>query len=71
MNDGENGNKVYQMLANYQEGVAGVEKGENAFMRILKIDTEKGVVEVKTYSPYLNTYKTEKDQEFVFENVKF
>ncbi len=71
VSEGKNGTKVYQMLANYQEGVVGVEKGGSAFMRIIKIDTKKGIVEVKTYSPYLNTYKTEKNQEFVFENVKF
>lgn len=71
VSEGINGNQVYQMLANYQEGVEGVEKGGSSFMRILHIDPKKGKIEVKTYSPYLNVFKTEQNQEFVFDNVKF
>ena len=68
---GVHGNKVYQMLANYQSGVTGSEKGGNGFLRIVTMNTKKKTVNVKTYSPYLKTYKTEADQQFRYENVSF
>jgi hypothetical protein len=71
VSEGIHGNKVYQMLANYQGGVEGTENGGNGFLRLIKIDPKNSSVSVKTYSPYLNKYKTEPDQEFTFENVKF
>jgi len=33
VSEGKYGNKVYQMLANYQGGVEGTEKGGNGFLR--------------------------------------
>ncbi len=71
VSDGINGNKVYQMLANYQDGVKGTVKGGNGFLRILSIDTKAKVVSVKTFSPYINQFKTDGDNQFVFEDVKF
>ncbi len=68
---GIHGNKVYQMLANYQGGVEGTEKGGNGFLRLVTIDPGNSTVSVKTYSPYTDKYKTEPDQQFTFENVKF
>ena len=68
---GENGNKVYQMLANYQSWVDGSVKGGNGFLRILTIDPAKKRIDVKTYSPYTGTYKTELYQQFSFEEVEF
>ena len=71
VSEGVHGNKVYQMLANYQGGVEGTEKGGNGFLRLIKIDPENSRISVKTYSPYIDKYKTESDQQFTFENVKF
>ena len=71
VSEGVHGNKVYQMLANYQKGVEGSENGGNGFLRILKIYPGKGKIEVKTYSPYLDEYKKEKQQQFSFINVEF
>lgn len=68
---GDNGNKVYQMLANYQGGVDGSENGGNGFLRILTIDPVQKRIDVKTYSPYTGEYKTEPYQQFTFENVVF
>lgn len=68
---GEHGNKVYQMLANYQAGVDGTEKGGNGFLRILTIDPSGKSIDVKTYSPYTGGYKTEPYQQFIFEDVEF
>jgi hypothetical protein len=69
VSEGVHGNKVYQMLANYQGGVEGSEKGGNGFLRIVTIDTEGKKISVKTYSPYIDQYKTEPDQQFDFGNV--
>lgn len=71
VSEGVHGNKVYQMLANYQGGVEGSVKGGNGFLRILTINPEQESISVKTYSPYIDQYKTEPDQQFVFENVNF
>jgi mannan endo-1,4-beta-mannosidase len=68
---GKHGNDVYQMLANYQEGVEGVTKGGNGYMRIITIDIKKKIMDVKTYSPYINYYNTAPNQQFTFENVQF
>ncbi len=68
---GEYGNNVYQMLANYQGGVEGSENGGNGYLRILTIDPAEKKIAVRTYSPYVDQYKTDADQQFVFEDVKF
>ena len=70
VSEGENGNKVYQMLANYQKGVEGSENGGNGFLRIIKVDPENQKIDVKTYSPWLDEFKEEKEQDFSFENVQ-
>jgi hypothetical protein len=69
--EGIHGNKVYQMLANYQGGVEGSEKGGNGFLRIVTINPKQEKISVRSYSPYTGQYKTEPDHQFTFENVKF
>jgi len=64
---GKHGNKVYQMLANYQKGV----KGGNGFLRILKIDPKKKRISVKTYSPYTGQYNADTEHQFEFQEVDF
>ncbi len=71
VSEGVHGNKVYQMLANYQSGVEGSEKGGNGFLRMISVDTKASTISVKTYSPYLDEYKTDPSQKFIFKNVKF
>lgn len=67
---GEKGNKVYQMLANYQKGVEGSENGGNGFLRIIKVNPKENRIEVKTYSPWLNEFMDEKEHNFTFDNVQ-
>ncbi|MFC0273316.1 metallophosphoesterase [Metabacillus herbersteinensis] len=50
--DGNGDRKVYQMLADYQGGP----KGGLGFLRLLHVNTDDNTIEVKTYSPYTNTY---------------
>jgi len=65
------GYPVYQMLANYQEGVKGSVKGGNGWLRILDIDNKKKTVSVTTYSPYINQYKKDPAHSFIIRNVVF
>ncbi|MBN1340965.1 MAG: metallophosphatase, partial [Bacteroidales bacterium] len=64
---GKHGNKVYQMLANYQMGV----KGGNGYLRIVNIDTKKRKISVRTYSPYTGQYNTDTEHQFEFQEVDF
>lgn len=64
VSEGDNGNKVYQILSNYQTGVIGTENGGNGFLRIIDIDPSRAVISVRSYSPFLDTFKTEEDQQF-------
>ncbi|GAB3415800.1 metallophosphoesterase [Niabella aquatica] len=66
---GVHGNKVYQMLSNYQSGVEGSVMGGSGYLRILDIDPRAKSVKVQTYSPYLDAYKHEPDQEFLLTDV--
>ena len=68
---GEHGNKVYQMLANYQGGIKNSLKGKSGFLRIVDIDVKRKIVKVQTYSPYRDEYRRGEDSEYLFENVDF
>lgn len=71
VSEGKHGNKVYQMLANYQQGVKGSENGGNGFLRILTVDVKRKEIRVQTYSPYLDRFMTDAGQSFIFGNVRF
>jgi uncharacterized repeat protein (TIGR02543 family) len=58
---GDNGNKIYILLADYQDRT----KGGNGWLRILQFSPANDQISVKTYSPYLNSYETDSDSQFV------
>ncbi len=62
---------VYQMLANYQEGVKGSVKGGNGWLRIIDMNFKKKTITVSTYSPYINEYMNNPAHRFVIKNVLF
>jgi len=62
---GDHGNRVYQMLANYQ----GLENGGNGYMRLVTCHIGRGVVGVRTYSPFLDDYLTDSENHFEFDHV--
>lgn len=64
---GKHGNKVYQVLANYQMNT----NGGNGFLRILKINPKEQKITIKSYSPYTGEFKTDSDHQFEFEEVIF
>ncbi|UOE53357.1 metallophosphoesterase [Cytobacillus oceanisediminis] len=63
---GDYGNKVYQMLSNYQMQA----NGGNGFIRLLEIDPEAGTIKATSYSPYLDEYKTDWQNEFQYTNAE-
>jgi len=57
---GDHGNKVHQMLSNYQM----LTEGGQGYLRICTFKADRKHIEVKTYSPILDKYKEEPDQQF-------
>ncbi len=68
MSENTNGDTVYQMLANYQEGVKGSVMGGNGWLRTIKINHKSQTISVKTYSPYLNEFMTDPAHQFEINN---
>ncbi|KAJ3162839.1 hypothetical protein HDU86_003814 [Geranomyces michiganensis] len=62
---GDNGNKVYQMLADYQAG----KNGGNGFLRLLTFDPAASKISVETFSPYINESKTDDGNRFEYTGV--
>jgi hypothetical protein len=57
---GDNGNLVHQLLSDYQWFT----NGGSGYMRIMKFRPSKGIIEVRTYSPYLNAFETDASNQF-------
>lgn len=68
---GASGNRVYQMLANFQRGVAGSERGGNGYLRLIDFDPDRGVIDVQTYSTWEKSYHPSPAHRFTFEGVDF
>ena len=64
---GDNGNKVCQMLANYQYGVKGMGKGNDGYIRLINYFPTSHKIEVKTYSPILDKYLTNEANQFIID----
>lgn len=67
---GEQGNKIYQMLANFQGGVKGSQRGGNGYIRIVEFNKKTKKLDVKTYSTHLKTYHESPAHNFSFSNVE-
>ncbi len=57
---GIKGNTVFQVGSNYQ----GWKNGGNGYLRLMKFYPKEKKVEVKTYSPLLNQYRTDEENQF-------
>ncbi len=62
---GDAGNKVYQMLANYQSFTF----GGNGYLRIIEFDPGRDRFSVQSYSPYVNYFLTTAKQQFAYEQL--
>jgi len=60
---GRSGRTVHQMLANYQMK----NQGGDGYLRLLEFLPGNRRIQVKTYSPYRNRYKTDPQNQFVLE----
>ncbi|MFC4870899.1 metallophosphoesterase [Negadavirga shengliensis] len=58
------GNKVYQFLANYQRGVKGYGEGCNGYLRLVDVDLAREKISIKTYSPWLEEYLDDPNNQF-------
>lgn len=56
----DSGNKVIEMLADYQLRP----NGGDGWLNLISFDVPKNCIEVKTYSPVLNRYETDDDSQF-------
>jgi predicted MPP superfamily phosphohydrolase len=65
---GLRGNKVYQMLFDWQNSRA---PESNSYIGIIELDPDAGTISIKSYSPMLKKYKTDPLGQFEFTNVKF
>lgn len=68
---GENGNQVYQMLANFQRGVKDSKMGGEGYLRIVKFNRKTKEIDVKTFSTWNKSYHPSPEHNFVFKNVGF
>lgn len=66
---GDKGNKVYQMLANYQRGVIGSELGGEGYLRIVTFNRKTKVIDVRTYSTWKKTFHPSEHHNFIFKEV--
>lgn len=58
-----NGRKVHQVLADYQDA----SDGGQGWLRLLEFYPLKGIVSVRTYSPYLGSFKVDDESQFTLE----
>lgn len=58
-----NGTPCHQILANYQFD----ERGGNGFMRLMRVEPENEQVRVRTYSPFIDAYRTDEKNEFTID----
>jgi len=60
---GEHGNRVHEILANYQMR----RRGGEGYLRLMEFQPDGKTVRIKSYSPLLNAYLPDTDQQFEVE----
>jgi hypothetical protein len=63
---GVHGNTVRQIQADYQNST---QRDPNSFLRVMTYNATNDTLDIKTYSPFLNTYKTDAANQFVLSNI--
>ncbi|GAA3780266.1 hypothetical protein GCM10022225_80670 [Plantactinospora mayteni] len=63
---GVNGNTVHQIQADYQNAS---QRDPNSFMRVMTFNPSTNSLDIKTYSPFLDSYKTDAANQFAL-NIK-
>jgi hypothetical protein len=62
---GVHGNIVHQVLANYQTPIQ--PNAGNGFLRLLRFKPQENRIDVRTYSPWLNQYLNDPQQQFTLD----
>jgi hypothetical protein len=62
---GDYGNRVFQMLADFQSWAL----GGSGYLRIMQFFPDQDAMSVTTYSPYLNSWVTNADNQFTYTNL--
>ncbi len=62
---GDYGNQVFQMMADYQFDAL----GGGAYLRIVQFFPDQDKMSVKTYSPYLDNWLTDTNNQFAYTNL--
>lgn len=68
---GDNGNRVCQMLANFQRGVEGSRLGGEGYLRIVKFNRRTKEIDVRTYSTWNRDYHPSPQHNFKISDVDF
>ena len=68
VSEGDQGNKVYEMLFDWQNDQA---PEPNSYLAILEFDPDAAKLSVKSYSPTLDKYLTDRRAQFEFQDVDF
>lgn len=73
VSEGRSGNKVYQMLSNYQAPIDAelLPNGANSHLRIVDMDIHGKTIKVRSYCPHTGNYRDDPQHAFTFENVEF
>ena len=66
--EGDQGNKVYEMLFDWQNDQ---DPEPNSYLAILEFDPEMAKLAVKSYSPTLDKYLTDRRAQFEFRDIDF
>ena len=67
----EEGNRVYQMLANFQRGVINSKMGGEGYLRIVTFNRRTKEIDVKTYSTWNKAYHPSEHHNFKFRDVDY
>lgn len=68
VSQGDRGNKVYEMLFDWQNG----QRPEpNSYLAVVTVDPEAAKISVQSYSPHLDKYMTDPRSQFEFRDVDF
>lgn len=71
VSEGKNGNKVYQMLSNYQRGVENSTRVSAGYYRVLTFDKKNHTLEVETISAVTGEKHPSPHHNFIFRSVTF
>ncbi len=71
---GDHGNRVDQLLADYQTAESANDPNaalKNNYLRIMHFKPANGTIEVRTYAPRYGTFLTDAENQFVLSGIKF